>query len=373
MKRFFAFVKKEFYHIFRDVRTVMILLLMPIAQILLFGFALSAEVKNIQVAVLDNSQDQTTRKIIERFNGNEYFNIARDINSISELDTVFDDDTISLVLVFQNDFEKNLIRNGKADLALMIDASDPNKASTVNLYAMNVISSASADLTRELQASGKTTSLQIMPEIKMLYNPQGKSAYNFAPGLMGMVMMLICAMMTSISIVREKETGSMEVLLTSPLKPFAIILAKITPYFFISCLSLAGILITCVVALGMEIKGSLLIVVGFSMLYIILSLSIGILISSITKTQVTAMLISGMVFMMPIMMLSGMMFPIESMPVILQWISNIIPAKWFIIGIKKVMIEGLGLAYIKKELIIIFCMTVIAIAVSLKKFKNRLE
>lgn len=350
----------------------MILLLMPMAQILLFGFALSAEIKNIDIALLDMSQDEVTRRIIQRFDGNKYFNAAKKLNSIKDLDTAFEDGKISMVMVFQNNFAENLVKNGRADMSLLIDASDPNKGSMISIYALNVMASVNEEIAKTLMPQG-SGALRILPTIKMLYNPQGKSAYNFVPGLMGMVLMMICAMMTSISIVREKEKGSMELLLTSPVKPIVIIIAKATPYFVISCASLTGILLISVYALDMKIAGSLFIVVAFCMVYIIMALSLGILISSLAKTQVSAMLVSGMMFMMPIMLLSGMIFPIESMPKILQWLSDIIPAKWFIIGIKKVMLEGLDFSSIKKEFFVLLLITLLAILASLKKFKNRLD
>lgn len=373
MKRFFAFVKKEFFHIFRDIRTVMILLLMPMAQILLFGFALSSEVKNVNVAILDNSKDTVTQKIIARIEGNSYFKIVKNIDSIHALNGAFDDGKVDLVLIFQDKFAERLTRTGSADLATLIDASDPNKAYTVGIYVTNLAALATKDVAPLINLSEAGNKATIVPNIKMLYNPQGESTYSFVPGLMGLVMILICSMMTSISIVREKESGSMEVLLISPMKPIAIIAAKLTPYFVISCVNLLSIMLIAVYALSMEIVGNVGIVICFCILYIILSLSIGLFVSTVSNTQVTAMLISGMVFMMPIMMLSGMMFPIEGMPRILQWMANIIPAKWFVIGIKKVMIEGLGFASVINEIGILSLMTAVIVFASLKKFKNRLD
>lgn len=373
MKRFFAFVKKEFFHIFRDVRTVMILLLMPMAQILLFGFALSSEVTNINVAILDNSKDTVTRKIINRIDGNKYFNIVKNIDSVSDLNGAFDEGKVDLVLVFQDKFASRLSSSGSADIAALIDASDPNKAYTISIYVTNLAALATKDAAPLINLNNTGNTATIIPNIRMLYNPQGESTYSFVPGLMGLVIILICSMMTSISIVREKESGSMEVLLISPMKPIAIIAAKLTPYFAISCVNLVSIMLIAVYALGMKIVGNVGIVMCFCLLYVILSLSIGLFVSTVSKTQVTAMLISGMVFLMPIMMLSGMMFPIESMPKILQWMANIIPAKWFVIGIKKVMIEGLGFASVIQEIGILALMTAIIVFASLKKFKNRLD
>ncbi|RDU65970.1 multidrug ABC transporter permease [Helicobacter didelphidarum] len=361
LKVFIAFSKKEFYHITRDVRTMMILLLMPIAQILLFGFALNTDISGINFAVLDFSKDTKSTKIVQSFASNPYFTFTRKIYSQAELQRIFNDNAIDMVLVFNNNFVKD------SKMQLILDASDPNRASMINMYASNVLNSVN------FQISHINLKPPITPSITMLFNPQGKSAYSFVPGLIGMILMLICAMMTSISIVREKEQGSMEVLLVSPIKPFVMIVAKIVPYFVISCVSLTIVLFISVYALELKIAGSMFWLLCFCMLYIALTLSIGLLVSTIAKTQLVAMLVSGMVFMMPIMMLSGMMFPRESMPLILQGFSYIIPTSWFISGIKKIMIEGLPISYAIVELSVLAGMFALILAISLKKFKIRLE
>jgi ABC-2 type transport system permease protein len=214
---------------------------------------------------------------------------------------------------------------------------------------------------------------RITTETKFLYNPQMKGAYNFVPGVLGMILMLICAMMTSIAIVREKEMGTMEVLLVSPMKPILIILAKVVPYFVISFVNLITVLLLSVFVLGVPIAGSLFWLIIVSMLFIFVSLSLGLLVSTLTESQMAAMLISGMAFMMPVMLLSGMMFPIESMPMPLRILSNVIPAKWFIIAIKNLMIKGTGISAVLKEILILCVMATVILTVSFKKFKNRLE
>ena len=213
----------------------------------------------------------------------------------------------------------------------------------------------------------------IVPQVKLLYNPQMKSAYNFVPGVMGLILMMICAMMTSISIVREKETGTMEVLLVSPVKPLFIILAKAVPYFVLSFVNLITILLLSVYVLHVPVAGSLFWLVVVSLLFIFVSLALGLLISTVTHTQVAAMLVSGLMLMMPTMLLSGMIFPVESMPVILQSISTVIPARWYIQAVRKLMIEGVDISLVLTEIGILAVMAVLLITVSFKKFKNRLE
>lgn len=368
MKQFLVFIQKEFHHIFRDIRTMMILLLMPVIQIILFGFAITTEVKNANIAIYDPSKDVSTRQIIERINKSDYFEISSYLKHPSQLKEVFKQGKIGLVIVFPDRFNQRLMHSGKAQLQILADATDPNTATILSNYASIIIGRYQYDLNSQTKVP-----FQISSETKLLYNPQMKGAYNFVPGVLGMILLLICAMMTSISIVREKEMGTMEVLLVSPMKPIYIILAKAVPYFFISCVNLASILILSVYVLAVPIAGSLFWLIVVCVLFIIVSLSLGLLVSTITDTQLTAMLVSGMVFLMPVMLLSGMIFPTENMPVALQYLSDGIPAKWFIIIVKDIMIKGVGITSVWKEILILCLMALVLIAVSLKKFKITLE
>lgn len=368
MKQFLTFVKKEFYHIFRDIRTIMILLLMPAIQIILFGFAITTEVRNVKIAIYDPSKDISTQRIISRIETSEYFDISKNLNNPSEINDVFRDGSAGLVIVFGELFNENLMHTGKAQVQILADATDPNTATTLTNYASAIIGSYQSDLMTQMNVP-----YQIIPEIKLLYNPRMKGAYNFVPGVLGMILMLICAMMTSISIVREKEMGTMEILLVSPVKPIFIILAKAVPYFFISCINLATVLLLSYFVLGVPIAGSLFWLIVVSLIFILVSLSLGLLVSTLTGTQLAAMLVSGMVFMMPVMLLSGMMFPVENMPAVLQWLSHIVPAKWFIIAVKDLMIKGISITSVWKEVLILSLMAIVLIVVSLKKFKITLE
>ena len=366
---FLSFIKKEFLHIFRDPRTMLITLGMPVVQIILFGFAITTEVKNVRVAVFDPSNDISTQRIINRMQASEYFDVtqAETRYATSLLNSVFSEGKADLIVVFSDRFDENLIHTGKASIQLITDATDPNQATLLTGYASSIIAGYQQELLREHRIP-----FLIEPEIRMLFNPQMKSAYNFVPGVMGLILTLICAMMTSIAIVREKETGTMEVLLVSPVKPIFIILAKVAPYFTLSVVNIVSILLLSVFVLDVPVSGSMFWLAVICLIFIIVALSLGILISAVATTQVTAMLVSGMLLMMPVMLLSGMIFPIENMPAILQWISNIIPARWFIAAVRKVMIEGLEVSYVVKELAILAGMAVFLIAVSVKKFKIRI-
>ena len=368
MKQFIAFVKKEFYHIFRDRRTMLILLVMPMVQILLFGFAITTEVKNVRIAVFDPSKDVSTQHIKERFQASEYFTIAKELIKPDDINNVFKSGEIDMVIVFSENFADNLLHTGEATIQLIADGTEPNQASMLTGYASGILGSYQQELMQEHKIP-----FQIVPEVKMLYNPQAKSAYNFVPGVMGLILILICAMMTSIAIVREKETGTMEILLSSPLKPIYIILAKAVPYLILSLVNLITILVLSVYVLEVPIAGSLFWLMTVSFIFIFLALSLGLLISTMVNTQMAAMLASGMGLMMPVMLLSGMMFPIESMPEILQWISSIVPARWYIEAVKKIMIQGVEIQYVVKELSILVTMTIALVLISLSQFKTRLN
>lgn len=363
-----SFVTKEFYHIFRDKRTILILLCMPVVQILLFGFAITTELKNTEVAVFDPSKDAVTQGIKEHLQASDYFSISEELTDINQINDIFKYGDIGLVVVFSENFADNLLRQGEAAVQLITDGTEPNQASMITGYASNIMMSCQQEL-----SDTNITSFRIVPEIRMLYNPQGESAYNFVPGVMGMILMLICAMMTSISIVREKENGTMEILLVSPMKPIYIILSKAIPYFVLSLINLITILLLSVYVLHVPVSGNIFLLFGISLIFIFLALSLGLFISNLVETQMAAMLASGMGLMMPVMLLSGLMFPIESMPKILQLISSIVPARWYIEAVKKIMIQGVEIQYVMKEIIILSIMAFVLVVLSLKKFKTKLS
>ena len=368
MKRFIGFIKKEFYHIFRDRRSLFILFGMPIAQILLFGFAITNEINNVDIAILDHSKDATTEEIINKIAASEYFSIKQIIEKESDIESIFKKGKVKAVLNFEKDFSKNLIRENKATIQIITDATDPNTANTITNFVGAIIQKYQKGLNKDVSVA-----YQIIPESRMVYNPELKSVYMFVPGVMTIILMLVSAMMTSISITREKELGTMEILLVSPLKPFQVIIGKVFPYIFLSIINAVVIVMLSIFIFKMPVEGSLLLLALESILFIISALALGILISTISATQQSAMMISLMGLMLPVILLSGFIFPISSMPIPLQVISNIIPAKWFIIIIKGIMLKGVGIQFIWKETLILLGMTVFFIALSVKKYKIRLE
>jgi ABC-2 type transport system permease protein len=368
MKQFIIFVKKEFYHIFRDRKSLLIIFMMPIVQIILFGFALTNEIKNSNIAVLDNSKDEATTAIIQRLNASRYFKLYKILNTQADIETAFKTGKVRMVVVFQPHFRESLLHTNKAQIQLIADASDPNTATTITQYASSIINDYQQQLFGQFEMP-----YQIKPEIRMLYNPQLKGAYNFVPGVMAMILILIAAMMTSVSIVREKEINTMEVILVSPLKPLLFIISKAIPYIFLSLVNVTTILIVSVTILNVPINGSLILLFAESLLFIITAVSLGLMISNFAKTQQEAQMFSLMSLLLPTLLLGGFMFPIESMPLPLQIVSNIVPSKWFYLIVKDVMIKGLGFSQVWKETLVLLGMSLFLLTISFKKFKIRLS
>jgi len=367
MKQFFSFVRKEFYHVLRDKRVLLILFGMPVVQVLLFGFALTNEVKNTKIAVLDDAKDEASRQITAKVAASRYFDIEQNLKTQRQLEKAFKKGKIKAALVFPSHFNEDIAQGKKTQLQIITDATDMNAARQVTAYLTAIIT--------DYQAAQQKLSVipyQIIPETRMLYNPELKGAPNFVPGVMAMVLLLVCVLMTAVAIVKEKETGTMEVLLVSPMKPALIIISKAAPYLILSLIDLISILLLSVYVLDVPIRGSIVLLLAESTLFILTCLMLGILISIQTSSQEVAMLISLVAMMLPTLMLSGFMFPIENMPYVLQLISNIIPSKWYYIIVKSVMIKGAGLGAVWKETLILAGITLLLFLVSLKRFKIRL-
>ena len=352
MKQFVCFVIKEARHILRDRRTMLILFVMPVALMLIFGFAITNDVRNVRTVVVTASSDHLTQQAIDRLAASEYFTLVAHVALPADAERMIRSQKADLAVVFSPDFASK-----KGGVQFIVDGADPNMAQQWTTYAAGVMANAQNEHVN----------------MKLLYNPQMRSAYNFVPAIMGMLLMLICAMMTSISIVREKEKGTMEVLLVSPIRPLMIIVAKAVPYLMLAFGVLVVILLLARFVLGVPLQGSLVWIVLISLLYILLALSLGLLISNVAKTQLVALLLSAMVLLMPVVMLSGMMFPVESMPTVLQWLSAIVPPRYYIQAMRKLMIMGVGIGEVASEVAILVAMTAFILTVALLKFNKRLE
>jgi len=369
MKQFLGFVKKEFLHIFRDVRTLIILFIIPAAQILLFGFVVSTDLKNAQVAILDLSNDEMTQKVSDKIYSSGFFIRGETLRNYNDIDRVIRKYKTKAVIIFEKDFGRKLVSEGQAALSIIADGSEPNMATLITNYVTAIVT----DFNRDLAGTPVAASLLVQPEVRMFYNPSLKGHFMFVPGVITLIMILICALMTSVTITREKEFGTMEVLLVSPLKPVQIILGKVMPYFLLSFINVILILLLSWFVFGLPVKGSLVLLLAESMLYILMSLSLGILISTRSKTMQQAIFISFVGLMLPTILLSGFIFPIENMPEGYGWVAALMPPQYFITIIKNIMIKGTGFIYVWKETLILMTFTAVFIGLSIRNFKIRLQ
>ncbi|HRX29963.1 MAG TPA: ABC transporter permease, partial [Saprospiraceae bacterium] len=354
MRQLLAYIKKEFYHVFRDSKTLILLFGMPIVQILLFGFALTNEIKNSELIICDYSNNKTSEKLIEKFRANNNFLLKEVIYDDHDYNQIFRESKVKLIITLPENFEGDLIHQGKSTVLLTADASDPNTSNTLVVYATNIL----YDFQKEMSNNVILIPYTIDTSIRMMYNPELKGAYNFVPGVMSLVLLLVCVLMTSVSIVREKELGTMEILLVSPTNPLIIIISKAIPYFLLSIVNLTVILLLSTYLLDMPINGSLFLLYLASSILILTALALGLLISNVTNSQEAAMLISLMGMLMPTILFTGFMFPIENMPLPLQIVSNIVPSRWYFIIVKDVVIKGLGFASIWKEMLVLMGMAI---------------
>lgn len=351
MKQFISFVIKETRHILRDKRTMLILFGMPVVMMLIFGFAITTDVKNVRTVVVTSQMDLQTQRAVERISQSEYFTITQTVASPKDAEHLIRNQKADMAIVFAPDFASK-----HRGIQIIVDGADPNMAQQWTNYATNVITNMPGGVVNA----------------KLLYNPQMRSAYNFVPAILGMLLMLVCAMMTSISIVREKERGTMELLLVSPVRPLMIMIAKVVPYLVLAFAILTTILLMARYVLDVPLAGSIVWIYVISTIYIILALSLGLLISTIATTQLMALLLSAMVLLMPIVMLSGMIFPVESMPEVLQWIAALVPPRYYIQAMRKLMIMGVDISNIVREIYILSAMALFLLIVALAKFKKRL-
>ncbi len=369
MKRFLGFVKKEFLHIFRDFRTLIILFGIPTLQILIFGFVVSTDIKDAPVAFLDFSKDEVTQKISDKICSSGFFRRTDNLQSYDEIDKVFKKGKAKAVIVFGENFGHDLLSQGRTTMSIIADGSEPNTATLITNYITAIVT----DFNRESAGTAATGNMLVQPEVRMFYNPELKGHFMFVPGVITLILILICALMTSITITREKEFGTMEVLLVSPLKPVHIIVGKVLPYFILSIIDVIMILVLSWFVFDLPIRGSLILLLAETMLYILMSLSLGILISTVSKTMQQAIFISFLGLMLPTILLSGFIFPIENMPVAYDWVSAVLPPRYFVVIIKSIMIKGTGFIYVWRETLILAVMTVVFMGLSIKNFRLRLQ
>lgn len=368
MNQLFVFIRKEFYHVFRDRRTLLILFGLPLVQIILFGYALSSEVKNIGISMMDNAHDVHSEQIIAKIRSSAYFKLKAPSRSYTEIENHFKDGTIKCALLFPANFGSDIYRTGGAQVQIIADAADPNTATILTNYLTTIINNYQQQLN-----PGARIGYRIIPEIRQLYNEEQNGSLNFIPGVIALIFMIVSTALTSVAVVREKELGTMEILLVSPFKPIMVLIAKAIPYLVLSLINFIFILLLSVLLLHIEIKGNMLLLFFESILFIITCLSLGLLISNVTNSQQTAMLISMMGMMLPTLLLTGFMFPLENMPLLFQIIAHLLPSRYYFIIVKSVMLKGLGFGYVWKETLILIGMSALLLTLALKNFKTRLS
>ena len=368
MKAFIGFIIKEFYHIFRDKKTLLILFGMPIAQILIFGYGVTNEIRNAKIAIYDNAKDNESEKLINKVASSGYFQIVSMLNSYKEIDGEFKRGNIKLALVIDDSFSEDLVKTNRANVQVVVDASEPNMASSL----INYISSVILDYNKEINIAIENKFI-VSAEVYANYNPEMKGVYMFVPGLITIILMLVSALMTSISITKEKETGSMEILLSSPMNPYLVIVSKIIPYMLLSFIDAIIIMLVGVFVFSVPINGSIVLLMSECLLFISTALALGIFISTKTSSQQTALMISLVGLMMPTILLSGFVFPIDNMPKWLQYLTVLNPGRWFMIIVRGIMLKGDSLAIIWKETLILAGFTMALLLLSIKNFKLRLE
>ena len=368
MNRFLAFLRKEFYHIFRDPRTLVILFGIPIAQLMLFGYVMTNEVRNVKIAIVDHSKDDVSKRLSQKLLSSGFFQLAAIATSESDYESLFRSGRVKEIIVFEPDFAVKLMKEGKASIQLIADASEPNAAQLIVNYTTAITNSFVKDEFLKTQAPPG-----INIKVRMLFNENMRDSYNFIPGLIAVILMLISAMMTAITIAREKEMGTMEILLASPLKPIQIILGKVVPYMILSIVSALVVLALGMLVFEVPVIGSFALLLAEILLYIFLALTLGILISTFVDSQLTAMAISGFVLMLPSILLSGFIFPIKNMPFPLQIVANLMPPRWFIEINRTVMLKGGGLNEIWPNTLVLMGMSALFIFISIRKFKIRLQ
>ena len=366
--QFLAFTQKEFFHILRDRKTLLVLVVLPISQLLIFGFALNSSLTEMPTAVLDLSNDRMSRQIISKIDASSTFNVEEYVHSMQEVDELFKSGKLSQVFVFMPGFEREIKRTGKGNVQIIMDASLQINASTLESYILATL----LEYQQEINA-GRELPIQIIPEVKMRYNPRLDSAFHFVPGVIGIVLMLVCSMMASLAIVKEKESGTMEVLLVSPVRPPVIILAKLVPYLLVGMINIVVILLISVFILNVPIAGNIFLLFLVGTIFTLSSLALGIMVSVLTKTQRSAIIISIAGLMLPAITLSGFIFPLGSLSLLMKVIVHLMPVTLFISAARNIMIKGLGMDAVYPELFGLIVITVVLIVISIKCFKNRLS
>jgi ABC-2 type transport system permease protein len=367
MKQLFVFIRKEFYHIFRDPKTLAVMFGLPVVLITLLGMVVSNEVRDIRIVISDYAKDAVSERLVGKIKTSEYFIVEEELVPPSRIEKKFQEGNTKVLMYIPAGFQQDLGHYGKATIQLLLDGTEPNNAKTIGNYLTAIM----ANMQQEISPM-PARPYNIVPEMRMLYNESGDGRLNSVPGIMALVLMLVCTTLPSVAVVKEKEMGTMEVLLVSPFRPILVLIAKAIPYLIVSIVVFIIILVASVNILGVQIKGSLVLLLFETTLFILCSLSLGLLISNSTSSQQTALLISLMGMLLPTVILTGFLIPLENMPRVFQYLANVLPSRWYFLSVKAVMLKGLGWESVWEDTLIMLGMALFLLWLALKRFKIRL-
>ena len=367
MTALLGLLRKEVYHILRDRRTLTVIVALPVVQVIIFGYAIRTDVDHVRLAIVDPAPDPVTLALRARFTAARVFETVAVVPRVEMLEGLFQRGTAQVAVAFEAGFAERLARGLPAGIAIIADATEPNTGSIVSAYAAAVVQG------YQPESPPAARAIRIVPSVRMRFNPTRASSNLFVPGLMAFVLTIISSLMTAISLTREKETGTMEALLVSPLRPWQIIVGKVAPYLVVGFISVVGVVIEARLVFHVPLRGSLTLLLAEGLLFILVSLALGILISARTSSQRVAMLGALVGTMLPTMLLSGFIFPLESMPLPLRLISNIVPARWFVLIARGIMLKGVGLEYLWRPSLVLLAMALVLLAASMRAFHERLD
>lgn len=370
--RIFFVIYKEFIHIVRDPRSLAVMFLIPVVQLVLLGYAVTTDVEHLPTVVLDQDLTRQSRDLIAAYRASNYFDITRYVSSEDELGRLIDKGTHRAGLIIPFGYGRDLEKLGKAQAFFVIDGSDPTVASTAFPAAQTIAQAQSLELAVRLIGLDPENLPGIGVHARIWYNPDMKSVNFMIPGLIALILQFLTTMFTSLSIVRERERGTIEQLMVTPIRPPELILGKVVPYVAIAFFNLAEILVIGVVWFGVPIRGSLALLLGLSVIFLLTTLGMGILISTIARTQQEAMYLSFFT-LLPALFLGGFLFPLEAMPQVLQWMSYAVPLRYMLIIARGIILKGVGLRILVKEVIAITIFGILIFGVAARRFRKRLE
>jgi len=366
VRRIGFIARKEFYHILRDFRSLIIVIAMPIMMVIIYGYAINMDIENLTIAVVDYDHTAESRELVEDFCCSNYFSLGRPKVDLSDPEQLLRSGQVNAILYIQHGFGKAIANREPFVLGMTVDGADASLATAMQSYSNAVVQQYQR---KHLPEGFELPGVRLSPQV--MYNPNLYSSHFLVPGLVAIILMMISALLTSITIAREKETGTLEQLLTTPVKPREILIGKLLPYILIAFVDGILVLLFARLVFGVPFVGSHLLLLSFGLIYVTTALSIGILISTVSQTQMVAMTLAQVATLLPSVMLSGFIFALKNMPLVLQIISNVIAAKYFVTIIRGIMLKGAGLDTLAIHGGALVVLMLILLTIAMKRFKGQ--